>query len=166
MILLAAEGLVLLLLLIRFARRRRPWPMTGGGVSAIRHQRELRKLSQRLDRVSEDLESRLEASLAELNELLSGMKDRSRQRSAAGDPQEGAAGSDPPGGGAKHPRPGKAAAGQPAGSDGPAGDDLPAKIRHLAAQGNDSVEIARQLDRPIGEVELILSLQRSAQGGT
>ena len=47
---------------------------------------------------------------------------------------------------------------------GPPGDSRRSEIRRLAGQGVDPVGIAQRLDMHVGEVELMLHLDRSASG--
>ena len=114
-----------------------------------------------LHRFARDIDRRIEARLAELGDLLARAEEASaRLRAATADADQ----ERPP---APEPAPER-------GEEPPAGQALsqespPAapgavghrEIRDLADQGLSSVEIARRVGRPVGEVELVLSIRRA-----
>ena len=154
--LFAAEALILLALILRRSRRRASNGPAAANGSVRRLQQDIRALTRQLGEAAEDLDRRMAERLTQLEELLSSAEARlgspDSPRRAEGAP--GATAPPPP---AEAPEEHDTAAG-PEDAPVPTG---PERIRQLADQGLSSVQIARRIGRPVGEVELILSIHRA-----
>lgn len=166
-VLLAEAALVLLWLILRL-RSRQDASAPTGVAGARRLEQNIRDLTDELHRLADDVDEKFATRLAEMRQLHADVEAKVTQLgadAAEAAPQRPSAHQDTP--------PAKAGQEQHAPTtEGDADADSPApqpartsraqEIRELAAEGLDGPEIARRLNRPIGEVELILRLQRSA----
>ena len=165
-VLLAAGMLASLVLLLR---RRWPWPLPRARNGLTR--RDVRDLVAKLDRATDRIDRRLEAHVTRLQDLLdqADAKAAGLRRLTDSAPEHGVAE-------APAPAPVEAPAEAPAAQEppaeandaaDPANDAVSvaggAEIAQLAADGLDSIEIACRLGRPVGEVVLVLGLQRAAR---
>lgn len=159
--LLGAEAPVLAVLIVRWVRRRQPRPPARMDVAVRRLQEDVRRMSTELHSLARDIDRRLEERLTQLNDTIACCEariDQLRTLAAAPTAESTAASVHAP----ETPTP----------TDQPDEDakDPPSQyvgdgeIARLAEEGLPAFEIARRLDRQVGEVELALRLRRAGQG--
>ena len=164
--LLGAEAPVLAALIVRWVRRRRATPPPARpDVGLRRLQEDVRRMSAELHGLAQDIDRRLEDRLAQLNDAIASCEERISQLRALGMP----------------PAPEPAAAeidqGEPAAAAEESDEQLDegevrsqyvgdGEIARLADEGLPAFEIARRLDRQVGEVELAMRLRKAGRGQT
>lgn len=148
--LMVAEAMILLVMILRIRRRTSQLRRSGrreGGADIARLAGELESLIRQVDR-------RMTARIAELEQLVS--------RAAAGTADAPRSQAHPPGAAEWQ------ALTAPQGSDEHLRDEAPddtslrAEIAGLADEGLNSIEIAARVERPIGEIELLLRLRHTS----
>jgi len=139
---------LLVVVLIRYRRERQRMTTTGGrpahvSEAAWKMQEEAAELMNRLEGLSHQFDTRMEGRLDELKGMLSEADRKIEQlrrlteaASAKVDPQQAPAQASP-------------------------AQQVHGEIRRLNSQGMDAVRIARRLGMDVGEVELVLNLQRT-----
>ena len=154
--LLAAGMLALLTDLLRRRRRRALLRLAAAEASAGRATQAARDLKAQLDAMARDIDEKMAGRINELRELLDDVEARAVELRALALPP------DPPDHDPNYAP--QVLLGEE--SQRPASRLSGREVHDLADEGLDAAEIAHRLDRPIGEVQLILNLQRRTSAGS